>query len=172
MAQVEPQDSVKTEVTPKTEIFGGDADSLELNVTPKSEVLARPISTKNLGKFDVPLGHGFLMTTAAVDPDKTKVEPGTESLIRTNSSYDINKIVVTPKSEESGSQHQTEIEAQPRTETAMKKSALQDEVKIEVAPGQWISTPDKDTAEHFIEVQKKNIQNLEGKNTTLYMKLP
>ena len=92
----------------------------------------------------------------------------TESFIRI-SSYDITKIIVTPKSEESGSQDQTEIEAHPRTEIAMKESALQDEVKIEVAPGQWISTPDKETADHFIEVQKKNIQNLEGKNNQSYL---
>ena len=166
MTQVEPQVSVKTEFTPKT-LFGDDGDSLNLNVTPKSEVLTRPISTKNPGTFDVPPRHEFLMTTETVDPDKTKVEPGTEPLIKTNSPHDITNIVVTPRSEKSGSQDQTEIEAQPRTETAMKESAVQDEVKIEVAPGQWISTPDKETAEHFIEVQKKNIQNLGGKYTLI-----
>ena len=36
-------------------------------------------------------------------------------------------------------------------------------LKIEVSPGQWILTRDRATADHFVQVQSKNIIELEGK---------
>ena len=36
-------------------------------------------------------------------------------------------------------------------------------VKIELSPGQWKSASDQETVDHLIEVQKKNVKELEGK---------
>jgi hypothetical protein len=47
-----------------------------------------------------------------------------------------------------------------------KPDSKDEPIKIELSPGHWISASDRETADHFIEIQKKNLQEFKGKNTT------
>jgi hypothetical protein len=46
-----------------------------------------------------------------------------------------------------------------------KPDSKDEPIKIELSPGHWISASDRETADHFIEIQKKNLQQFKGKKT-------
>ena len=35
-------------------------------------------------------------------------------------------------------------------------------IRVEVSPGEWLTTTDIKTAEHFIQLQRKNVETIEG----------
>jgi hypothetical protein len=46
-----------------------------------------------------------------------------------------------------------------------KPDSKDEAIKIELSPGHWISASDRETADHLIEIQKKNLQEFKGKKS-------
>jgi hypothetical protein len=59
---------------------------------------------------------------------------------------------------------QTTLSPVPAAENPVQSGfeGSEDLIRVEVAPGEWVTTKDNKTAEELIQIQKKNIQQIEG----------